>query len=165
MHGGSIPPSSTWKSHPSGWLLRVSWSVGLTTAECEQIIAEASPRVAPTKVALTACNAWRVPRRSATATILGAHGVDASDSQVVRYGPGGEYVWHTDGPTRARTLMIQLSAPRDYEGGRLEVQEEGSVRVGGNERGSITEFDSTLQHRVTRLESGERMALIVWFSS
>jgi predicted 2-oxoglutarate/Fe(II)-dependent dioxygenase YbiX len=136
--------------------------VNLSAADCEAVIVEARPHCDPIRTKVTACKAWSVPRRTRTAEILAALGLPDKDAQVVRYGPGGEYVWHTDGPSRTETIVVQLSDPDAYEGGDLEIRGESGVVRADRGRGSVTRFDSRAEHRAAPVVSGERWALVAW---
>ncbi len=96
-------------------------------------------------------------------------GFDES-AQLARYGAErqGHFDWHSDigdGPLAARrklTLVVQLSAPTDYSGGRLEIMPSAHTVEAANERGSATLFPSYLLHRVTPVDTGERHSLTIW---
>lgn len=88
--------------------------------------------------------------------------------QLTRYLPGDKYGWHEDtaiGLQRRRKLSftLQLTDPKDFEGGGLEFH-GGSVAFPGNDLGAIAVFPSFLQHRAREVTSGERWALVGWFS-
>ena len=94
----------------------------------------------------------------------------AESPQVARYGAerAGHFGWHSDigaGAVAARrklTMVVQLSAPGDYEGGRLEVWPDGHVREAALTRGAATLFPSFVLHRVTPVTAGERWSLTIW---
>lgn len=76
--------------------------------------------------------------------------------------------WHSDigdGPLAARrklTLVVQLSAPDTYAGGRLELM-PGARRVEAQTaQGSASVFPAYLLHRVTPVSGGTRRSLTVW---
>lgn len=83
-------------------------------------------------------------------------------------GGGGHYDWHTDNgasmSTRKLSCVLQLSDPKDYEGGDLEMNIGSSVIQVAKGRGIICFFPSFLLHRVTPLVSGRRISLVTWFS-
>ncbi len=62
---------------------------------------------------------------------------------------------------RKLTVIIQLSAPADYDGGRLQIHgmETDDLPSG---RGSILVFPSFLYHSVTPVTRGVRRALVSW---
>lgn len=94
----------------------------------------------------------------------------AERAQVAVYesDSGGHFDWHSDigGGTFAQkrklTLVAQLSAPEDYEGGRLELNGNGQVEAAGTARGSATLFPSFTLHRVTPVTKGRRYSLTTW---
>jgi PKHD-type hydroxylase len=90
--------------------------------------------------------------------------------QYVEYRPGwGHFAWHNDyshglaeAPRKA-TIIIQLSAPDEYEGGSLQtfgIDVEDLPR----ERGTILMFPSFVFHRVTPVTQGMRRALVAWIA-
>jgi len=88
--------------------------------------------------------------------------------QVARYGAGDHYnTWHNDlgrGQTSLRKLSIsvQLSAPEDYDGGKLEFQGVKDEAQQSKERGTTIVFPTYLTHRVTPVTRGVRWSLVVW---
>lgn len=87
---------------------------------------------------------------------------------VIRYGVGGQYRWHIDlGPdvltTRKLTMVVQLSDPADYEGGRLALHE--AIACGGHApqgQGDAVVFPAWALHQVESVRSGTRFSLIAW---
>jgi len=94
----------------------------------------------------------------------------AESPQVARYGAerAGHFDWHADigdGPVAARrklTVVVQLSAPEDYEGGALEIQPSAHVVSADRAQGAAVAFPSFLLHRVTPVTQGERHSLTIW---
>jgi PKHD-type hydroxylase len=94
----------------------------------------------------------------------------AESAQVATYEAAreGHFAWHSDigdGPLARRrklTLVLQLSDPADYEGGRLEVMPSAGVVTADPARGAATVFPSYLLHRVTPVASGTRRSLTLW---
>lgn len=94
----------------------------------------------------------------------------AESAQVATYDAAreGHFDWHSDvgdGPLAAKrklTMVIQLSPPGDYEGGRLEVKPSAHVLAANAARGAATVFPSFLLHRVTPVTSGTRHSLTIW---
>jgi PKHD-type hydroxylase len=91
-----------------------------------------------------------------------------SEVQFTEYtDEGSHYDWHMDyGPgqcqTRKLSISIQLSDPKDYEGGNLEF---ASARVDQEQlrkRGAAIIFPSFMLHRVTPIISGKRRSLVAW---
>ena len=129
--------------------------------ECAAIVAEAEVH-AQTTVAVE-CRGWRVPARSVAAAVLEELGLPAGDAQVVRYAEGGGYAWHTDGPARAETVVIQLTDPARYDGGDVEVRlGAGEVLTAAREQGALTRFPAGALHRATPVTRGERWVLVAW---
>lgn len=90
------------------------------------------------------------------------------DLQYTVYnGGGGHYDWHTDvGPgmsNRKLSCVIQLSDPKDYEGGVLEINNGNIIQI-PKERGLVCFFASFTLHRVTPVTSGKRTSLVSWIS-
>lgn len=83
---------------------------------------------------------------------------------------GGKYDWHHDvnwensrNYDRKLSVVIQLSDPKDYEGGRFEFSEVQSPRYDlWALQGSILIFPSYIQHRVTEVTEGVRYSLVSW---
>lgn len=83
-----------------------------------------------------------------------------------------KYDWHIDTNWinddcyhRKMSIVIQLSDPADYEGGKLEIinsefskQDEENIM----QKGSVIAFPSFISHRVTPVTKGKRMSLIGW---
>lgn len=90
--------------------------------------------------------------------------------QYVEYRPDwGHFDWHNDYShdlpqvPRKLTVIIQLSHPTEYEGGRLEVFGTKIDEL-PRERGTILAFPSLIFHRVTPVTSGLRRALVAWIA-
>jgi PKHD-type hydroxylase len=89
---------------------------------------------------------------------------------VARYGAErkGHFDWHSDigegviARQRKLTMVAQLSEPRDYEGGALEVWPSNAILAAPRDRGTLTFFPSYLLHRVTPVTAGERFSLTQW---
>ncbi|HVZ68018.1 MAG TPA: Fe2+-dependent dioxygenase [Rhizomicrobium sp.] len=90
-----------------------------------------------------------------------------------RYRPGMEYGTHIDnammpsGSGRVRTdlaMTVFLSDPESYSGGALSISGamEKEIRLPA---GSAVLYPATTLHRVTPVESGERLAAILWVQS
>jgi PKHD-type hydroxylase len=80
---------------------------------------------------------------------------------------GTHYDWHPDiGPgqnKRKVSIIVQLSDPRDYEGGELELN-NGKIETLDKSQGTVILFPSFLLHRVTALTKGSRYSLVCWVS-
>tara|TARA_R100001463_G_scaffold116065_1_gene171333 strand:- start:940 stop:1524 length:585 start_codon:yes stop_codon:yes gene_type:complete len=95
--------------------------------------------------------------------------------QFGEYKKGGHYGWHTDSslnpnvPFRKLSITVNLSHPKDYEGGNFEIKDPngaalkmplGQVR----KRGTVIVFPSFLQHQVTEVKRGTRYSLVQWYN-
>ena len=85
---------------------------------------------------------------------------------VSTYGIEDHFDWHFDNceaatSTRKLSISIQLSSPRDYEGGALEFSPGGELPF-ARARGSAILFPAYLCHRVSPVTRGSRTALIWW---
>jgi PKHD-type hydroxylase len=92
------------------------------------------------------------------------------EPQYVEYVPGwGRFDWHNDyshelpDAPRKLTIIIQLSPPEDYDGGRLQVFGT-EVQSLPREQGTVVAFPSFLFHRVTPVTRGVRRALVAWIA-
>lgn len=85
----------------------------------------------------------------------------------------GKYGWHRDIVWVARntkvqrklSMVIQLSKPKNYEGGRLELDfEDKDVAIPDKmlDQGSVIIFPSFTKHRVTPVTKGTRYSLVSW---
>lgn len=94
----------------------------------------------------------------------------AESAQVARYGAEreGHFDWHSDiglgqvAQRRKLTMVVQLSEPANYDGGRLELRADRATEEARTERGSATLFPSFVLHRVTPVTSGARWSLTIW---
>lgn len=87
--------------------------------------------------------------------------------QLLQYQAEDEahYDWHIDmGAENSSTRKISISVPlsEGYTGGELEIWDNGVLREGNREVGSINMFPSYSLHRVKKIESGERWSLVIW---
>lgn len=78
----------------------------------------------------------------------------------------GHYTWHMDRGAnitpRKLSLVVQLSAPSDYDGGELELfYADPAVRVTRG-LGHVVAFPSYVMHRVTPVTRGLRRSLVAW---
>lgn len=88
------------------------------------------------------------------------------DFQLLRYETGDFFTWHLDcgsgaESTRKLSMSIQLSAPEDYDGGRLEFAVDPRPPMAGLQGAAII-FPSYLAHRITPLTRGTRDCLVAW---
>ena len=66
---------------------------------------------------------------------------------------------------RKLSMVIQLSDPKDYEGGILEIHANEHYPPPPDElkrRGTIVVFPSFLRHRVIPVTKGVRYSLVAW---
>lgn len=85
--------------------------------------------------------------------------------------PADHFGWHVDQSVeqaaadasagragRLLAIALQLSSPGEYEGGELEV----GASVAPRGVGDLVVFPAAVPHRVTRVQTGARVALIAW---
>lgn len=87
--------------------------------------------------------------------------------QFAEYGPEEHYGWHLDmgrGEHRIRKLsfVVQLSDPRDYDGGVFQITTDGSPTAMPQDQGSVIAFPAYVMHRVTPVTRGLRRSLVGW---
>lgn len=84
----------------------------------------------------------------------------------------GHYSWHedntwvTDKPMqdeRKMSMVIQLSDPATYEGGKLELHNAPLKDGEFGGQGDMIFFPSFNRHQVTPVTSGKRYSLVTWF--
>ena len=88
------------------------------------------------------------------------------------YGKGNDhYDWHEDNCwinekfyDRKLSLIIQLSDPSEYTGGKFEFEINGKIVTpeGFEEKGSILVFPSFIRHRVNPVTKGTRQSIVSW---
>lgn len=88
--------------------------------------------------------------------------------QFTKYEVGQYYGWHEDvggGPSSIRKLsvVINLSDPRSYTGGELQLFSNRKDKI-DNSIGSAIVFPSYKEHRVTPVKDGTRYSLVSWIS-
>ena len=117
--------------------------------------------------------------------------IDGESMQYTQYGPGQFYSWHNDAGiagaykpasvgnraeglaqdfvnenielVRKLSFVLQLSDPDDYEGGNLQLLDEGGqTYFAPRKRGTVILFDSRTQHRVLPVKSGLRKSIVGW---
>lgn len=79
----------------------------------------------------------------------------------------GMYGWHQDYNaiiSRKLSLVLQLSDPKDYEGGDLQIFAGGTPNTVRKERGLVAAFPSYIMHQVTPVTRGTRQTLVAWVS-
>lgn len=91
-----------------------------------------------------------------------------------RYASGMEYGPHLDLPVMRiagdgfRTdlsMTVWLTEPAAYEGGELILQSDFGERRFKGAAGSAVVYPANTRHRVSRIESGERIVAITWIQS
>lgn len=80
--------------------------------------------------------------------------------------PDSHYTWHIDGgnkefSTRKLSIVVQLSDPKDYEGGTFQVFTDDTYSI-DKKQGAATFFPSYNSHRVTPITKGKRYTLVIW---
>ena len=93
------------------------------------------------------------------------------ESSIVSYiNKKDNYGWHIDWSSnlsscnRKISVLIQLSDPNNYKGCNLQIKTSKFTNFTfSTELGSILIFPSFLLHRATKLISGERDVLVLWY--
>jgi PKHD-type hydroxylase len=80
----------------------------------------------------------------------------------------GHYTWHMDmdiktAAPRKLSLVVQLSAPGDYEGGEFQFQGISTTQV-DKTPGDVHAFPAWLMHRVAPVTAGIRRSLVCWIA-
>ena len=117
--------------------------------------------------------------------------IDNELIQFTRYTEGQFYKWHVDAglgtyfkpnpansdqntrsedflnknteSIRKLSFLMQLSDPDDYEGGNVQLLDEGNNSYfAPRKRGTMIFFDSRTQHRVLKVTKGVRKSLVGW---
>ena len=119
--------------------------------------------------------------------------IDGENMQYTRYGEGMFYDWHNDAGlssqykpvsvgnrgtgeqtaqdylnekcemVRKLSFALQLSSPDEYEGGNVQLLDEGGKSyIAPRKRGTIVLFDSRTQHRVLKVRKGIRKSIVGW---
>jgi len=82
--------------------------------------------------------------------------------------PSVGYDWHIDmidspdSIQRKLSITIQLSGPREYAGGDLELRDGTVALTAPRARGAVVAFPSWQPHRVTPVTRGTRRSLVAW---
>jgi len=84
-------------------------------------------------------------------------------SSVSWIGVSKESDWIYNIP-RKLSLVLQLSDPKDYEGGELILHLSEEPTVVPKKQGYVTIFPSFVLHEVTPVTSGTRHSLVSWIS-
>ena len=85
--------------------------------------------------------------------------------------PSGKYYKHIDkippeygGIIRKLSFSLQLSNPKEYKGGNLNLHLSHKKTVLSKEQGALLVFPSYTMHEVTKVTKGERNSLVGWIS-
>jgi len=82
--------------------------------------------------------------------------------------PSGHYGKHIDsvynGTVRKLSFVLQLSDPKDYVGGELQLHLEKTPNVMKKEQGTLIVFPSPTLHEVTPITKGKRYSLVGWIT-
>ena len=90
--------------------------------------------------------------------------------RILRYGTGGKYKWHVDhgqGTAAGRriSIVVQLSAEKDYTGGGLQFRARGRIHEAPKLQGTIVVFPSKRTvHALAPVSSGIRYSAVLWLS-
>jgi len=89
--------------------------------------------------------------------------------QFTKYeSPSGHYVKHMDkmfgGAIRKLSITVQLSNPKDYEGGELELTLSQKPDIMDKEQGKLIAFPSYVVHEVKAVTKGTRYSLVAWIT-
>jgi len=80
--------------------------------------------------------------------------------------PSGKYGKHIDRsidiPVRKLSLSIQLTDPKEYQGGDLYLYQEEKGDIMKKEQGTLILFPSYILHEVKPITKGERNSLVSW---
>lgn len=95
---------------------------------------------------------------------------NVSEVQYVRYEIGGKFNWHSDIlPTsrpdsrlRGITFSINVTDPKEYEGGELKIKDEETIIELSKEKASYIMFPSYMRHQVFEVTRGTREAIVLW---
>mgnify|MGYP003141240748 FL=1 len=97
----------------------------------------------------------------------------AEPLQFLRYKKGGRYDSHmdiqwsdlkTNVPNRKLTVITQLSDPKDYEGGDLELDITSDNFTIPKGKGDMIAFPAFLMHKVHPITKGTRCSVVSWLS-
>ena len=101
---------------------------------------------------------------------FGFEGIQITEqAQYTEYPEGGFYNWHMDSdivginepPVRKISMTCLLSHESEFEGGGLELMDEG--KIARPKQGQAIFFASFIRHRVIPITKGIRKSLVMWF--
>ena len=82
--------------------------------------------------------------------------------------PNGKFAYHMDrlhqGVIRKLSITIQLTDPKEYEGGELELKIGNKPMIMKKDQGRLLMFPSFFLHQVNTITKGERNSLVVWIT-
>jgi len=87
---------------------------------------------------------------------------------ILRYEKGGKYRWHIDhgrgiAARRRISIVIQLSAEKEYKGGGLLLRARGGIYEAPKLQGTVVVFPSKrIIHAVQPVSSGIRYSGVLW---
>ena len=94
--------------------------------------------------------------------------VGLEKGQFLEYNESDHFYWHMDSSSiykpffkRKLSIIVFLSNPVDYEGGKLEITPAEKNNIPG-EQGYMIIFPSYKTHRVTPVTKGNRCTLVTW---
>tara|TARA_R110000787_G_scaffold282860_1_gene395024 strand:+ start:1217 stop:1834 length:618 start_codon:yes stop_codon:yes gene_type:complete len=80
--------------------------------------------------------------------------------------PSGKYGKHidraTNTPVRKLSISIQLTNPKEYQGGELYLYDDDKGTLMKKEQGTLVLFPSYILHEVKPVTKGERNSLVSW---
>ena len=97
--------------------------------------------------------------------------LDNNSIKLKVYNEGDGQTWHVDSKpldneeeqVRKISFTVQLSDVNDYEGGNVQLLDEGGRKYYlPRQRGLVALFDSRTQHRVEKITKGTRKSLVGW---
>ena len=92
------------------------------------------------------------------------------DIQLTNYSGSNfdRYGWHQDfgakNVSRKLSVVLQLSDPKDYEGGNLQIMNSEKPNSIQRERGFLVAFPCWSLHQVTPVTKGDRQSLVAWIT-
>lgn len=80
--------------------------------------------------------------------------------------PSGKYGKHIDrainSPVRKLSISIQLTNPKEYEGGELYLYDDNKGTIMDKTQGTLILFPSYVLHEIMPITKGERNSLVTW---
>jgi PKHD-type hydroxylase len=69
-----------------------------------------------------------------------------------------------NGTVRKLSFVLQLSDPKNYKGGELQIHLGETPNVMKKEQGTVVAFPSPTLHEVTPITKGKRYSLVGWIT-